>query len=96
MSREYKVLAGVLMFLASLPPIILTTIFNTIRERITLVGTYWLFAAVTLSSNILYVFFSGGNKENVFVKIMPMLRFSRFFSGVLLEILKSFLSRINL
>ena len=55
--REYKVLAGLIGFLANLFIFIMTKIFPSLLASLSQHGTYWLFAAISLSSNIFYFLF---------------------------------------
>ena len=55
--REYKVLAGVIMFLANLAIFIVTKSFPALLAGLYPHGTYWLFAGIGLTSNIFYFFF---------------------------------------
>ena len=55
--REYKVLSGVITSLSVCAVFIVTKIFPALLTSLSPHGTYWLFAAVSLSSNIFYFFF---------------------------------------
>ena len=55
--REYKVLSGVITCLSVCAVFIVTKVFPTLLISLSPHGTYWLFAAVSLSSNIFYAFF---------------------------------------
>lgn len=75
--REYKVLSGIIIFIMNISIFIVTKIFPTLLAILSPAGTYWLFAAISLGSNILYVFFmpetSGKNAaeiKRIFVKIV--------------------------
>ena len=50
---EYKVLSGVIMCVFTLEMFLVTKIFPTLLALLPY-GTYWLFAAITLASNIFY------------------------------------------
>ena len=55
--REYKVLAGVNVSLFNITDFIVTKTFPSLLATLSPPGTYWLFAAVSLASNIFYFFF---------------------------------------
>ena len=54
--REYKVLSGLICSLGLLPVFLTTKIYPSLLSLLSPHGTYWLFAAIGLSSNVFYYF----------------------------------------
>ena len=67
--REYKVLSGVITSLATCAIFIVTKIFPSLTASLSPHGTYWLFAAIGLSSNLLYYFFMPETKGKTAAEI---------------------------
>ena len=55
--REYKVLAGLNVSFLSISAFIVTKTFPALLVSLSPPGTFWLFSAVSLASNIFYFFF---------------------------------------
>ena len=53
---EYKVLSGVITSLASLAIFIVTKMFPSLLHLMGPHGTYWLFGAIAMASNLFYYF----------------------------------------
>ena len=70
--REYKVLSGLIISLANCAIFILTKIFPTLLTTLSQHGTYWLFAAISLSSNIFYYFFMPETRGKTALEIKQM------------------------
>ena len=73
--REYKVLSGIITCLATLAVFIITKTFPTLLATLSPHGTYWLFAAVCLTTNLFYYFLmpetrgkSAGEIKQIFLK----------------------------
>ena len=70
--REYKVLSGVITSLATSAVFIVTKVFPTLLESLSPHGTYWLFSAISLASNIFYFFFMPETRGKTAVEIKQM------------------------
>ena len=54
---EYKVLSGVITFFLQCNVFTVSVVFPRMLEALMPYGTYWLFSAIALSSNVFYYFF---------------------------------------
>ena len=70
--REYKVLSGVITSLATTAVFIVTKVFPTLLDTLSPHGTYWLFAAISLASNIFYFFFMPETRGKTALEIKQM------------------------
>ena len=70
--REYKVLSGVITCLSCSAIFIVTKVFPSLLEFLSPHGTYWLFAAISLASNIFYFFFMPETRGKTAVEIKQM------------------------
>ena len=66
---EYKVLSGIITFRASVSIFIVTKLFPSMLELMSAHGTYWLYASISLSANILYYFFIPETKGKTMLEI---------------------------
>ena len=55
--REYNVLAGVIKVILNISLFLVTKTFPSLLVILSPPGTYWLFSAISLSSNFFYFFF---------------------------------------
>ena len=70
--REYKVLSGLICSLGLIPVFLSTKIFPTLLQLLSPHGTYWLFAAIGLSSNFFYYFFMPETKGKTPLEVKQM------------------------
>ena len=66
---EYKVLSGVITFLASGVIFTVTNLFPVLVTHLAPHGAYWVFASVALLSNIFYYFFVPETKGRSLLEI---------------------------
>ena len=69
MAPEYKVLSGLITSFAATSIFSTTKLFPNLLHWIQGYGTYWLYATVALSSNILYLFFIPETKGKTMLEI---------------------------
>ena len=66
---EYKVLSGVITSLASLAIFIVTKMFPSLLHLMGPHGTYWLFGAIAMASNLFYYFLVPETKGKSFMEM---------------------------
>ena len=66
---EYKVLSGVITSQASLAIFIVTKMFPSLLHLMGPHGTYWLFAAIAMSSNFFFYFLVPETKGRSFLEM---------------------------
>ena len=66
---EYKVLSGIITCFAAASIFGTTKLFPTLLDLMSGYGTYWLFASVALSANILYYFFIPETKGKTMLEV---------------------------
>ena len=70
--REYNVLAGVIKVILNISLFISTKTFLSLLTTLSPPGTYWLFAAISLSSNLFYFFFMPETKGKTVLEVKQM------------------------
>ena len=67
-----KVLSGIVSASSNVPLFVLTKMFPSLLQTLSPPGTYWLLAAIALSSNIFYYFFMPETRGKTALEIKQM------------------------
>ena len=70
--REYNVLAGVIKVILNISLFIITKTFPSLLVTLSPPGTYWLFSAISLSSNVFYFFVMPETRGKTALEIKQM------------------------
>ena len=71
---EYKVLSGIINCLSTIAIFMVTKMFPTLQLWLSPHGTYWLFAAIALTSNVHYYFFVPETKNKSLLEIQTIFK----------------------